>query len=126
MQLDFNIQFTFLDMLRSTTARHPHSALELHHAETTSASQLEVHLQAALVHFPEKHNTEQSSHQVAHDNVPDNSSPTVDAEVGLIPMFAESSRNIPCPELAVLDGEHTLRLHASSAHRMLCKNKYWE
>jgi hypothetical protein len=63
MQLDFDIQFTFLDMLCSTTARHPHSALELHHAETTtSTSQLEVHLQAALVqHFPENQGTEQAA-----------------------------------------------------------------
>jgi hypothetical protein len=43
MQLDFDVQFTFLNMLHSTTAGHPHSALELHQAETTTpASQLEV------------------------------------------------------------------------------------
>jgi hypothetical protein len=51
MQSALHIQSTFLDMLRSTTARHlPHSVLELHCAKTTtSASQLEAHLQAALV-----------------------------------------------------------------------------
>jgi hypothetical protein len=53
MQSLLVIQSTFLDMLRSTIAGHlPHSMLELHRAETITqltASQLEEHLQAALV-----------------------------------------------------------------------------
>jgi hypothetical protein len=49
---------TFLDMSRSTTAGHlPHNVLELRRVETTtSASQLEAHLQTAPVEqFPENH-----------------------------------------------------------------------
>jgi hypothetical protein len=45
-------------MLLSVAVRcHPHSVLELHHAETTcTASQLETHLQVAPVErFPENH-----------------------------------------------------------------------
>jgi hypothetical protein len=51
MQSAFHVQSTFLDMSRSTTNGHlSHSALELRRAETTtSASQLEAHLQAAPV-----------------------------------------------------------------------------
>jgi hypothetical protein len=69
MQSALHVQPTFLDMSCSTTAGHlPHSALELRHAETTtSASQLEAHLQAAPVEqFPENHNiVEQSACQLA-------------------------------------------------------------
>jgi hypothetical protein len=51
MQSALDVQSTFLDMSRPTTADNlPHSALELRRAETTiSASQLEAHLQAASV-----------------------------------------------------------------------------
>jgi hypothetical protein len=51
MQLALKVQSTLLDMLHSTTAGPlPHSALGFHYAETaTSISQLEAHLQAALV-----------------------------------------------------------------------------
>jgi ferredoxin len=69
MQSALHVQFTFLDMSCSTTVGHlPHSALELRRAETTtSASQLEAHLQAAPVEqFPEYHDiVEQSACQVA-------------------------------------------------------------
>jgi hypothetical protein len=40
-------------------------------------------------------------------------------------MFVESLRIILYPD-ADVDVEHILRLYASSAHRMLCKNKFWE
>jgi hypothetical protein len=76
MQLALSIQSTFQDMSCSTTARHlPHCALELHHVETTtSASQLEAHLQAAPVEqFPEnQYIVEQSARQLleAHQNDP--------------------------------------------------------
>jgi hypothetical protein len=45
------------DNARQVVVHLPHSALELHHAETTtSASQPDAHLQAALVgQFPENH-----------------------------------------------------------------------
>jgi hypothetical protein len=54
MQLELDIQFTFLDLLCSITPRYPYSVSELHYAETTSsASQLEGHFQVDLVeHFP--------------------------------------------------------------------------
>jgi hypothetical protein len=69
MQSALHVQSTFLDISRSTTAGHlPHSALDLRSAETTtSASQLEAHLQAAPVEqFPENHGiTEQSACRVA-------------------------------------------------------------
>jgi hypothetical protein len=55
-------------MSRSTTAGNlPYSALEFRLAETTSASQLEAHLQAAPVEeSPENHDiVEQSACQVA-------------------------------------------------------------
>jgi hypothetical protein len=51
-------------MSHSTTAGHlSHSALQLRRAETTtSASQLEAHLQAAPVEqFPENHDTVEQS-----------------------------------------------------------------
>jgi hypothetical protein len=58
-----------LDVSRSTTAGHPpHSELELRRsATTTSASQLEAHLQAAPVEqFPENHSiAEQLACQIA-------------------------------------------------------------
>jgi hypothetical protein len=94
VQSALGIQSTFLDTLRSTTAGHlPYSALELRPAETTtSASQLEVHLQDVPVEqFPENHNIidQAACQQIgAHDNVLDNSSPN--AEVELIPMFTDS------------------------------------
>jgi hypothetical protein len=56
MQSALYIQSTFLGMSCTTTAAYlPHTALELYHAETTtSASQLEAHLQLAPVEqFPE-------------------------------------------------------------------------
>jgi hypothetical protein len=69
MQSALGAQLTFLDMLCPTTARHIlHSVLKLSHAETTtSTSQLEAHLQVALVEqFPENHDiVEQSTCQVA-------------------------------------------------------------
>jgi hypothetical protein len=69
MQSALHVQSNFLDMSRSTTAGYlPHSPLELRRAETTtSTSQLEAHLQAALVEqFPENHDiVEQSASQVA-------------------------------------------------------------
>jgi hypothetical protein len=69
MQSFLHIQSTFLDMLRSTTARYlTHSVLELHHLETiTSASELEANLQVAPVEqFQENHNiVEHSACQVA-------------------------------------------------------------
>jgi hypothetical protein len=48
MQSALAAQSIFLDMSRSTTAGHlPHVELQLYRAETTtSASQLEAHLQA--------------------------------------------------------------------------------
>jgi hypothetical protein len=58
MQSALHVNSTYLDMSRSTTTGHiPHSALELRRAVTTSsASQLEAHLQAAPVEqFPENH-----------------------------------------------------------------------
>jgi hypothetical protein len=69
MQSALHVQSTFLDTSRSTTAGHLlHSALELRRTETTtSASQLEAHLQAAPVEqFPQNHDIiEQSVCQVA-------------------------------------------------------------
>jgi hypothetical protein len=69
MQSALHVQSTFLGMLRSTTAGHlPHSALELRRpGTTTSASQLEAHIQATPVkQFPENHDiVEQSACQVA-------------------------------------------------------------
>jgi hypothetical protein len=44
----------------------------------------------------------------AHDNVPDDTSPKADAEADLIPTFADSKRIIPCPEVTVVDVEHTI------------------
>jgi hypothetical protein len=58
MQAAPNAQSTFLGVLLSAVTKHlPCSALELLHAETTtSASQLEAHLQAALLkQVPENH-----------------------------------------------------------------------
>jgi hypothetical protein len=44
----------------------------------------------------------------AHNRVPYDSSPSTDAEGDLIPMFMDSMRIIPCPEVTVVDVEHTL------------------
>lgn len=58
MQLAPDVQSTFLGVLLSAvTKHHLCSALELLHAETTtSTSQLEAHIQAALVEqLPENH-----------------------------------------------------------------------
>jgi hypothetical protein len=53
MQSALHVLFTFLDILRSTTARHlPHSTL-FHPAENTSASQLEAHQVGPVELFPE-------------------------------------------------------------------------
>jgi hypothetical protein len=51
MQSILHIQYTFLEKSRSTTAGHlPHSSLDLRHTGTKNfVSQLEAHLQAALV-----------------------------------------------------------------------------
>jgi hypothetical protein len=60
MHLTHDVQTTFLNMLFSVTAgRLPHSVPELHHAETTTtASQLETHIQAAPVEqFAENRDT---------------------------------------------------------------------
>jgi hypothetical protein len=51
---------------------------------------------------------EQSACQVAdrdHDSVPDDTSPN--AEADLMPTFVDSMRIFPCPEVAVVDVEHT-------------------
>jgi hypothetical protein len=115
MQSALHVQSTFLDMLRSTTAGHlPPSALVLRRAETTtSASQLEAHLQAAPVEqFSENHDiVEQSACQIADRGLrrsPDDTNPNADAEADLIPTFADSVRITPCPEVTVVDAEHTL------------------
>jgi hypothetical protein len=59
VQKTLHVQATFQDMSRSATAGHrPRSVLELRRAETTtSASQLEAHLQTALVGKKQSHNT---------------------------------------------------------------------
>jgi hypothetical protein len=64
VQAGLNFQFTFLDMSRSTTDGHlPHIVLQLRRAETTtSASQLEIHLQAAPAEqFSERQDTAEQS-----------------------------------------------------------------
>jgi hypothetical protein len=120
MQLALSIQPTFQVMSCSTTARHlPYCALELPHAETTiSATQLEAHLQAALVEqFLENQCiVEQSTCQQlgAHQNDPIDSSPNADAEADFIPTFRNSMRIIPCPKVNVMDIEHT------HTHNVLC------
>jgi hypothetical protein len=74
IQSALNVQSTFPSMSRSTTAGHlPHSALELHHAKTTtSVSQLETNLQAASAEeFPENyHIVEQSARQAGPRKCP--------------------------------------------------------
>jgi hypothetical protein len=58
----------------------------------------------------------------AHNSVPDDSSPNADIEVGVIPMFANSMRIIPCPQVTAVDVELISHVkHALSVHRMLCK-----
>jgi hypothetical protein len=101
--------------------------LELHRGgTTTSASQLEAHLQVAPEEqFQENHDiNEHSTCQVAdkiHDNVPDDTSPNVDAGVDVIPTFKDSMRIMMCPEVTVVDAEHTSHVkHAFYVHRMLC------
>jgi hypothetical protein len=103
MQLALSIHPTFQVMSCSIIARHlPHCALELHHAETTtSASQLEAHLQAAPVN---QYIVEQLG---AHQNDPIDSSPNTDAEADVIPTFRDNVRIIPCPEVYVMDIKHT-------------------
>jgi hypothetical protein len=88
MQSALDVQSTFLDMSLSDTAGYlPHIVLELRRAETTtSVSHLEAHIQAAPAEqFPEKRIVEQSTCQIAHDNVSDDSSPNPDAEQTLYP-----------------------------------------
>jgi hypothetical protein len=41
---------------------------------------------------------------MAHENVPDGTSPNSDAEEDFIPTFAD--RIIPCPDATVVDGEY--------------------
>jgi hypothetical protein len=104
-----DVQSTFLDMSRSTTAGHfPHSVLELHRAEAiNSASQREAHLPAAPVKTVSRKSSSLTGSRGAHDNIPDDSSPNADAEADLISKFEDRIRGIPCPEVAVVDAEHT-------------------
>jgi hypothetical protein len=44
----------------------------------------------------------------AHDNIPDDTSPNADAEADLVPTFKDGMRIFPCPEVTVVDPEHTL------------------
>lgn len=78
---------------------------------TTSALQKDARLEAAPVElFPDKPDvTEQSACQktVAQDIVPDDAIPNVDGEVDLMPAFADSIRNIPSPEVSVVDAEYS-------------------
>jgi hypothetical protein len=97
-------------MSRLTTAGHPpHSTLELRRAETTtSTSQPQAHLQAALVdNFPGNNdNVGQSASNVAdrgHDKDPNDFSPKSDTDVDLIPTFADSMTIIPYPEVIVVE-----------------------
>jgi hypothetical protein len=114
-QSALNVQSSFLDMSRSTTARPLlHSALELRRAETsTSASQLEGRLLAAQVErFPENRDiVERADCQIADRGprqFPDDVWPNAEAEADLIPTFADSVRIVPCPEVTVVDGEQAL------------------
>jgi hypothetical protein len=111
MQSSLDAHSTFLDISPSTTADQlPHCAVELRRAETTtSASQLEAHLQAAPVEqFPENRDiVGQSASQVAHGNVPDDSRPNANAGADFIPTFTYGMKIVPCPEVTVLDVEHT-------------------
>lgn len=104
MPLALGAQSTFLDIKCSNNRHLPHSALVLQHAETTNwASQLQEHLQAALVNGVQKITISLSSKSVryqtrVHDNVPNNSSPHADNEVDLGPMSVDSTRLILCPK----------------------------
>jgi hypothetical protein len=60
----------------------------------------------------------------AHSSVPDDSSPYTDGEADLMLMFVDSMRIIPCPEMTVVDVEHTLTYKSClSVHTVLCKTK---
>lgn len=92
MQSALDFLFIYLDMVRSTTAGYlTHSALEVRHVETaTPVSQLQVQLPVdAIEQFPEDHDImEQSNFQVAHGNVPNDSSENGEAEDYSTPMLA--------------------------------------
>jgi len=66
MKSAIHFQFTFLDMLRSTTDGHlPHSDLELRRAETTtSIPQLEARL-----HAPRKKNLKKITTSLSNQSV---------------------------------------------------------
>lgn len=99
MKSVLHVRSTFLDKLCSTTAGQlPHGVLEHCHPEiTTSASQVEACLQAALAEqLPENHNIVDQIG--AYNDVP-NTSPNKDAEADLMPMFADSVRIISCLEV---------------------------
>jgi hypothetical protein len=44
----------------------------------------------------------------AYDHIPDDSIPNAEAEAGLIPIFVDRMRIVPCPQVIVVDVEHTL------------------
>lgn len=111
IQWALDIQSTFLDMLRSTTTWHPPTVLELRPVETTSISQLEVHLQAASVkQLPANHDIIEPSacQQIGvHNNVSYDSSLNADV-VDLIPMLVDSMRIVLYLKVTVEGAENTL------------------
>jgi hypothetical protein len=91
MQSAHDVQSTFLDVPHSISTGHlPHAVMGLRRAKSTSASLLEVHLQAAPVEQFAKITISLSSPLVGQgletsDNVPNDSSPNADAETDFLP-----------------------------------------
>jgi hypothetical protein len=108
------IQSTFLDISRSVSMGHPHSALELHLAKTTtSAWKLEAYLQASPVEqFPENRDiVEQSAGQVASRGpreCPQRFQSKRWRWSDLIPTSTDSMVIILSPEVTIVGDEHTL------------------
>jgi hypothetical protein len=110
MQSALDVQSTFPAFVAFSHCREsPHSALGLRHVETTTpASRIQAH---PVKQFPESsYIVVQSACQV------EGRSPRrlqrfhlkSRAEAGLTPIFAKSMRIIPCPEVTVVDVQHTI------------------
>jgi hypothetical protein len=112
----------------TTAAYLHHNVLDVHLAETTiAASQLWSHIELAPVkQCPDNYDiVEQLTCQVADKGLrqfPDDLCPNPDVDADFILTFADSMSVITCPDVTVLNAEHTLtQKHPSSVHKMMCK-----
>jgi hypothetical protein len=129
IQSALNVQSNFPDISRSTTEGYlPHRALQLRHAETTSASQLRAHLQAASVEqFSRKSRYRSTVIPSGSRQRPRKMSPTIPAQTRAPKRISDPrsrlSWGLSRAQRRLLWAMNTPShaKHASSVHRMLCK-----